>query len=83
MDDFKGKISEEVLDSLTMEDLWNSPRLKKLVEEKYPRAYLSITYEKQSSTVNNAQTNLMILSTTLISAYISSIIDSYFFSGLK
>ena len=37
MDDFKGKISEEVLDSLTMEDLWNSPRLKKLVEEKYPR----------------------------------------------
>ena len=40
-------------------------------------------YEKQSSTVNNAQTNLMILSTTLISAYISSIIDSYFFSGLK
>ena len=43
MDDFKGKISEEVLDSLTMEDLWNSPRLKKLVEEKYPRAYLSIT----------------------------------------
>ena len=43
MDDFKGMISEEVLDSLTMEDLWNSPRLKKLVEEKYPRAYLSIT----------------------------------------
>jgi len=43
MDDFKGKISEEVLDSLTMEDLWQSPRLKKLVEEKYPRAYLAIT----------------------------------------
>ena len=43
MDDFKGKISEEVLDSLTMEDLWKSPRLKKLVEEEYPRAYLSIT----------------------------------------
>ena len=43
MDDFKGKIGEEVLDSLTMEDLWKSPRLKKLVEEKYPRAYLSIT----------------------------------------
>ena len=43
MDDFKGKISEEVLDSLTMEDLWKSPRLKKLVEEEYPRAYSSIT----------------------------------------
>ena len=43
MDDFKGKISEEVLDCLTMEDLWQSPRLKKLVEEKYPRAYLAIT----------------------------------------
>ena len=26
-----------------MEDLWQSPRLKKLVEEKYPRAYLTIT----------------------------------------
>ena len=26
-----------------MEDLWKSPRLKKLVEEKYPRAYLAIT----------------------------------------
>jgi len=43
MDDFKGKISEEVLDCLTMEDLWQSPRLKKLVEKKYPRAYLAIT----------------------------------------
>ena len=43
MDDFKDDISKEVLDSLTMEDLWNSPRLKKLVEDKYPRAYLSIT----------------------------------------
>jgi hypothetical protein len=29
MDDFKSKISEEVIDSLTMEDLWKSPRLKK------------------------------------------------------
>lgn len=43
MEDFKKNISEEILDSLTMEDLWKSPRLKKLVEEKYPRAYLSIT----------------------------------------
>ena len=34
MDDFKDNISEEVLDSLTMEDLWKSPRLKKLVEQK-------------------------------------------------
>ena len=43
MDDFKGKISEDVIDCLTMEDLWQSPRLKKFVEEKYPRAYLTIT----------------------------------------
>ena len=40
-------------------------------------------YEKQSLTVNDAQTNLMILTTALISSYISGIIDSYFFSGLK
>ena len=30
MDDFKDDISKEVLDSLTMEDLWKSPRIKKL-----------------------------------------------------
>ena len=40
-------------------------------------------YEKQSLTVNDAQTNLMVLTTALISSYISGIIDSYFFSGLK
>ena len=40
-------------------------------------------YEKQSNTVNDAQANLVIISTTLVSAYLSSIIDSYFFSGLK
>ena len=40
-------------------------------------------YEKQSSTFNDAQTNLIILSTTLVSVYLSSVIDSYFFSGLK
>ena len=39
-------------------------------------------YEQQSATVNDAQTNLMILSTTLVSAWLTSIIDSYFFSGL-
>ena len=38
-------------------------------------------YEQQSATVNDAQTNLMILSTTLVSAWLTSIIDSYFFSG--
>ena len=43
MDDFKGKISKEVLDSLTMEDLWKSPGLKNYVEKNYPRAYLAIT----------------------------------------
>ena len=40
-------------------------------------------YEQQSATVNDAQTNLMILSTTLVSAYLTSIIDAYFFSDLK
>ena len=39
-------------------------------------------YEQQSATVSDAQTNLMILSTTLVSAYLTSIIDSYFFSDL-
>ena len=43
MDKLKDKISKEVLDTLTMEDLWRNSRLKKLVEKKYPRAYLSIT----------------------------------------
>ena len=43
MDDFKSKISKKVLDSLIMEDLWQSPRLKKLVEEEYPLAYYRIT----------------------------------------
>ena len=37
------KLSKEILESLTMEDLWKNPRLKKLVEEKYPRAYSAIT----------------------------------------
>ena len=39
-------------------------------------------YEQQSATVSDAQSNLMILSTTLVSAYLTSIIDSYFFSDL-
>ena len=43
MDDFKGKIRKEILDSLIMEDLWQSPRLRKLVKEKYPLAYYRIT----------------------------------------
>ena len=43
MDDFKEQISEDVLKTLTMEDLWKSPGLKKYIQEKYPRAYLAIT----------------------------------------
>ena len=43
MDDFKDKISKDVLDKLAMEDLWKSPRLLKLVKEKYPLAYYRIT----------------------------------------
>ena len=34
MDELKDAISKEVLDTLTMEDLWKSPRLKKFVEKK-------------------------------------------------
>ena len=43
MKNFKDKISKEVLETLTMEDLYKSPNLTKLVKEKYPRAYLAIT----------------------------------------
>ena len=40
-----------------------------------------LLYEQQSVTVNDAQTNMMILGTTLASAWLTSIIDAYFFSG--
>ena len=43
MDEFKEQISEDVLNTLTMEDLWKNPGLKKYIQEKYPRAYLAIT----------------------------------------
>ena len=39
----KIEISEEILKTLTMEDLWNSPRLRSYVEKKYPRVYLNLT----------------------------------------
>ena len=39
----KKEISEEILESLTMEDLWENPKLRKVIQEKYPRAYLAIT----------------------------------------
>jgi hypothetical protein len=37
------EFSEEILKSLTMEDLWKNPNLQKVIKEKYPRAYLAIT----------------------------------------
>jgi hypothetical protein len=37
------KLSKEILESLTMENLWENPPLRKLVGEKYPRAYSAIT----------------------------------------
>ena len=40
-------------------------------------------YQKQSLVVNDAQTNLIIFSTTLLSSWLSGVIDSYFFSGLR
>ena len=42
MDEFKEQISEDVLSTLTMEDLWKNPKLRKLIQEKYPRAYIEI-----------------------------------------
>ena len=67
---------------------------EKDILDQYQANYISATtsadidatwalYEKQSLTVNDAQTNLMVLTTALITSYISGIIDSYFFSGLK
>ena len=43
MDDFKEKISEGVLNTLTLEDLSNSPKLRNSIQEKYHRAYIEIT----------------------------------------
>ena len=42
-----------------------------------------LLYEQQSNKVNDVQTNLILLSSTLASAWLSSVIDSYFFSSLK
>tara|TARA_B100000886_G_C20257600_1_gene421477 strand:+ start:264 stop:614 length:351 start_codon:yes stop_codon:yes gene_type:complete len=43
MDEKKDEISKKILDSLTMEDLWKSHNLRKIIKNKYPRAYMSIT----------------------------------------
>ena len=43
MEDKKIKISEDILDSLTMEDLWRSPKLKSYIEKHYPRVFAVIT----------------------------------------
>ena len=40
-------------------------------------------YERQSSIVNDSQSNLIIISGAMISSYLFGIIDSYLFSGLK
>ena len=42
-----------------------------------------VLYEKQSSIVNDSQSNLIIISGAMISSYLFGIIDSYLFSGLK
>ena len=42
MDELKDAISKEVLDTLTMEDLWKSPRLKKFVERLRKRKIISV-----------------------------------------
>lgn len=65
-----------------------------LLLDSYKVNYLSATsseniestwdlYQKQSLVVNDAQTNLIIFSTTLFSSWLSGVIDSYFFSGLR
>ena len=43
MKNFKEQISEDILNTLTMEDLWENPNLRKFIQEKYPRAYIEIT----------------------------------------
>ena len=40
-------------------------------------------YEGQTSKVNDAQTQLMIFSGTLVASWITSMIDAYFFTGLR
>jgi hypothetical protein len=42
-----------------------------------------LLYEQQSNKLNDVQTNLILLSSTLASAWLSSVIDSYLFSSLK
>ena len=39
MDEFKEQISEDVLNTLTMEDLWKNPGLKKYIQEKIIKLY--------------------------------------------
>ena len=62
--------------------------------DSYKTNYLSATsseniestwdlYQKQSLVVNDVQTNLIIFSTALLSSWLSGIVDSYFFSGLR
>ena len=62
--------------------------------DNYKSNYLSATssenieytwdlYQKQSLIVNDVQTNLIIFSTALLSSWLSGILDSYFFSGLR
>ncbi len=36
MKNFKEQISEDILNTLTMEDLWGNPNLRKFIQEKYP-----------------------------------------------
>ena len=40
-------------------------------------------YEGQVTKVNDAQTQLMIFSGTLVASWITSMIDAYFFTGLR
>ena len=37
------KISDEILETLTIEELFNNPKLAVVIEKAYPRAYLALT----------------------------------------
>ena len=47
MDEFKEQISEDVLNTLTMEDLWKNPGIKKLAI--YSNLVKNITARKRGS----------------------------------
>jgi hypothetical protein len=80
--------------SVLLSDGLSSYGSEKDLLDQYQADYLAATsssdidaawalYERQSSIVNDSQSNLIIISGAMISSYLFGIIDSYLFSGLK